>query len=65
VDKEKTSRTEKESWIEERLFGLGDHYKTTISDGDKKVEEVADTAEEAERRAHEKWDEAYGDEDDD
>ena len=33
MGKEKTSRTEKDSFIEERIFG-DHHYKTTISDGE-------------------------------
>lgn len=56
MGKETKSRTEKESWIEERIFGLGEHHKTTISDGDKKVEGRGRTAEEAEKIAKEKWD---------
>ena len=35
---------------------LGGHYKTTISDGDRKVEGRGRTAEEAEKTAKEKWD---------
>jgi len=57
---DKTSRTEKESWVEERLFGLGDHHKTTISDGEHKVEGRGNTSEEAERVASEKWEQTYG-----
>jgi hypothetical protein len=56
MGKETKSRTEKESWIEERIFGLGDHYKTTISDGGKKAEGRGRTSEEAERIAKDKWD---------
>ena len=56
MDKETKSRTEKESWIEERIFGLGDHYKTTISDGGKKAEGRGRTSEEAQRIAKDKWD---------
>lgn len=52
---EKTSRTEHESWVEERVFGLGDHFKTTICDGDQKVEGRGRTSEEAEKIASEKW----------
>lgn len=65
MGKDKSSRTEKESWVEERIFGLGDHYKTTISDGDHKVEGRGNTAEEAEKNASGKWDEEWDDEDDD
>ncbi|MBN1861624.1 MAG: hypothetical protein JW840_09215 [Candidatus Thermoplasmatota archaeon] len=39
------SRTEKETWVEESIFGLGSHYKTTISDGDQKVEGRGRTSE--------------------
>lgn len=56
MGKETKSRTEKESFIEERIFGLGDHYKTTISDGDKKTEGRGRTPEEAERIAKDKRD---------
>lgn len=56
MGKETKSRTEKESWIEERIFGLGDHYKTTISDDGKKAEGRGRTSEEAERIAKDKWD---------
>jgi hypothetical protein len=56
VGRETESRTEKESWIEERVFGLGDHYKTTISDGSKRAEGRGRTSEEAEKIAKGKWD---------
>lgn len=49
-----TSRTEKESFFEERIFG-DDHYKTTITDGKDKREGRGNTAEEAEKRASDKW----------
>jgi hypothetical protein len=55
MGKETKSRTEKESWIEERILGLGDHYKTTISGGGKKSEGRGRTSEEAERIAKDKW----------
>ncbi|MFI5165157.1 MAG: hypothetical protein ACHQQS_00895 [Thermoanaerobaculales bacterium] len=51
---ETKSKTEKESYLLERTLGLPDHYKTTITDGDKKVEGRGDTAKEAEARASEK-----------
>jgi hypothetical protein len=54
MDKKTTSKTEKESFIEERIFGLGDHYKTTISDGKNKVEGRGRTSQESEKRASEK-----------
>lgn len=50
-----TSRTEKETFIEERIFG-GEHYKTTITDRKDKRVGRGNTAEEAEQRASEKWD---------
>jgi len=53
------SRTEKESFFAERLVG-NDHYKTTISDGKDKVEGRGNTAEEAEKRASDKWDKKKG-----
>lgn len=58
MDKDTTSRTEKESWVEEAIFGDG-HYKTTISDGKDKEEARGRTAEEAEKRASEKWDKKH------
>jgi hypothetical protein len=64
MEGDKQSRTEKEEWVEESLFNLGHHYKTTISNGDKKIEGRGRTSEEAERIASEKWDRTYGDDDD-
>jgi len=55
-NKDTKSKTETESWIEERLFGTGPHYLTTISDGDKKVEGRGHTSEESQEVASEKWD---------
>jgi len=55
MDKETKSRTEKETFFEERIFG-GDHYKTTITDGEEKVAGRGRTAEEAEKVASDKWD---------
>ncbi len=52
---EKKSETEKESFVEERIIG-GSHYKTTISDGEKKVEGRGNTSEESQKVASEKWD---------
>jgi hypothetical protein len=49
-----TSRTERESFFEERLFG-DSHYKTTISDGQTKVEGRGHTAEESQKIASKKW----------
>ncbi len=49
------SRTERESWLEERLMGSDGHYKTTITDGKDKVEGRGNTPEEAEARASSRW----------
>lgn len=56
MGKETKSRTEKESFIEERIFSLGDHYKTTISDGGKKATGRGRTSAEAEKTAKDKLD---------
>jgi predicted metal-dependent hydrolase len=63
MDREKTSRTEKDSFVEERIIGTH-HYKTTISDDRHKVEGRGRTAEEAEERASDEWDRLYGDDED-
>jgi len=54
MPKKTTSRTEKDSFIEERLFG-DHHHKTTISDGKDKVEARGKTSEESQKRASDKW----------
>lgn len=48
------SRTERESWIEERLVGSDGHYKTTISDSKGKDEGRGNTPQEAEKIASDK-----------
>jgi len=53
------SRTEKETFFFEGLVG-GSHHKTTISDGKDKVVVRANEAEEAEKRASDKWDKKKG-----
>ena len=50
-----TSRTERESFFEERIFG-DDHHKTTITAGKDKRFGRGNTSEEAEKRASDKWD---------
>lgn len=55
MDKDKESRTEEESYIEERIFG-DHHHKTTISDGHKKAEGRGRTSEESQKVASDKWD---------
>jgi hypothetical protein len=56
MSKKTTSRTEKETWIEEAVFGLGHHWKTTIADGKDKVEGRGNTPEKAQDVASRKWD---------
>lgn len=58
MSKKTSSKTEKETWIEEAIFGLGSHHKTTISDGDKKVEGRGSTSEKSQKVASDKWDKA-------
>jgi len=52
--KDTKSRTEKDSFFEERLFG-DHHYKTTISDSRRTVEGRGRTSEESQEIASEKW----------
>ena len=54
-----TSRTGKDSFLVERIFG-GSHYKTTISDGGKKVEGRGNTSKESQKIASDKWDKSGG-----
>ena len=55
MGKKSESKTEREIWWEEALFGLDGHYKTTISDDIKKAEGRGHTSEESQRIASEKW----------
>ncbi len=55
MGKKSESKTEREVWVEEALFGLGGHYKTEISDDTKKTEGRGNTSEESQRIASEKW----------
>lgn len=48
------SKTSKEKNFGERIFG-GEHYKTMISDGNRKIEAHGQKANEAEERASKKW----------
>ena len=59
VMKKITSRTEKESFFEERIFG-DHHYKTTITNGKDKVEGRGRTPEEAEELASNSWSKRKG-----
>lgn len=54
MGKDTKSRTEKETWVEESLFGLGSHYKTTITDGNKTTEGRGRTSEESQKIASDK-----------
>lgn len=54
MGKDTTSRTEKESFIQEAIFGEH-HYKTTISDGNDKEEGRGRTSEESQEIASDKW----------
>jgi hypothetical protein len=54
------SRTDRESFFAERIFG-DDHYKTTISNDEDQVVGRGDSAKEAEKIASEKWDEVKDD----
>ena len=48
------SKTEQDTNLVDRIVGTH-HHKTTISDGEDKVEGLGRTSEEAEERASEKW----------
>ena len=58
MGKDTTSRTEKENWVEESIFG-DHHYKTTISDGKDKEEGRGRTPEESQKIASDKWDKKH------
>ena len=55
MGKKPISKTEHETFWVEALFGLGHHYKTTISDDKKKAEGRGNTSEESQKIASEKW----------
>jgi hypothetical protein len=46
-----TSKTERDSFFVEDLVGIGGHYKTTITDGNKKSVGLGRTSEESQRNA--------------
>lgn len=56
MSKEPTSKTEEQ--INGLPFLPGSPYKTTISDGDKRVEGYGNTSEESQKDASDKWDKA-------
>ena len=55
-----TSKTTKDSFTLENLFGIGGHHKTTISDGKRRVEGLGRTAEKSQEIASKKWDKRKG-----
>jgi len=59
MPKKTTSRTEKESFFEERICG-NHHYKTTITNGKDKTEGRGRTPEEAEELASDRWNKKKG-----
>lgn len=54
-DKKPKSRTERDTNLGERIFSWLPHFKTTISNGQDRVERHANSASEAERRATKAW----------
>ena len=55
-----TSKTTKDSFALENLFGIGGHHKTTISDGKRRVEGLGRTADKSQKIASKKWDKRKG-----
>jgi len=55
-----TSKTTRDSFTLENLFGIGGHHKTTISDGKRRVEGHGRTAEKSQKVASKKWDKRKG-----
>jgi hypothetical protein len=55
-----TSKTKKDSFTLENLFGIGGHHKTTISDGKHKVEGLGRTPKKSQEVASKKWDKVKG-----
>jgi len=54
MGKDTKSRTEKDSFLEERIFG-DHHYKTSISDGRREATGRGRTSEESQKNAGEKY----------
>ena len=50
------SRTERDSFLIEDIFGIGGHYKTTISDGNRKAVGLGRTSEKSQKTAKQYWD---------
>ena len=61
MDKETKSTTEREKW----LLEFGGHYKTTISDGDRKVEGRSYDSKDSQRIASDKWEEEADEDEED
>ncbi len=55
-----SSKTGKDSFIVDRIFGLGGHYKTKISDGKKSATGLGRTPKESQKIASKKWDKVKG-----
>jgi hypothetical protein len=55
-----SSKTSKDSFVLDRILGLGGHSKTKISDGKKSVTALGRTPKESEKRASKKWDKTKG-----
>jgi hypothetical protein len=55
-----SSKTSEDSFILDRIFNLGGHSKTKISDGRKSVTALGRTPKESEKRASRKWDKTKG-----
>jgi hypothetical protein len=50
------SKTVKDSFVLENIFGIGGHRRTTISDGQNKVVGLGRTSESSQEIASKKWD---------
>jgi hypothetical protein len=55
-----SSKTSKDSFFVDRIFNLGGHSKTKISDGRKSVTALGRTPKESQQRASKKWDKTKG-----
>lgn len=51
-----TSKTTRDSFLIEDIFGIGGHYKTTVSDGKRKAVGLGRTSRESQKRASQYWD---------
>jgi hypothetical protein len=51
-----TSKTERDSFLIEDIFGIGGHHKTTISDGKSKAVGLGRTSQQSQKNAKHYWD---------